>query len=361
MKGVKRGHDGLSGQGTLSSFRRVPASLSVDQYVQGVLRGDRTVLGRAITMIESNAPRHLDQAQNLLQQLLPHTGKSIRIGITGVPGAGKSTFIDAFGSMLCQQGHKVAVLAIDPSSTLTRGSILGDKTRMADLSREPNCFVRPSPSSGTLGGVNRKTRETMLVCEAAGFDVILIETVGVGQSEASVRSMTDFFMLLTLTGAGDELQNIKRGVMENADAVFINKADGDNLTPARRVQSEFNQALHYLTSPTPDWSPRAFCVSAKTRQGLSEVWKVITRFQEVTRQTGFFEVRRRKQIQEWVMSMVFGQLQQSFLQHPAVQAALPDRMAAVDQGRLPATTAARELLELFQASQTICAEERKSS
>lgn len=224
------------------NLRRIPLrkKMSVEEYVEGVKKGDRMILAKAITLIESNAPKDFDKAQRVLQALLPRTGHSLRIGITGVPGAGKSTFIEAFGQLLCQQGYKVAVLAVDPTSSITGGSILGDKTRMQKLSREPNCFIRPSPSGGTLGGVARKSRETMMLCEAAGCDVILVETVGVGQSETTVRSMVDFFMLVVLTGAGDDLQGIKKGIMELADAIVVNKADGDNLERAKVTQENTN-------------------------------------------------------------------------------------------------------------------------
>jgi LAO/AO transport system kinase len=259
MPGVKGGHDGLPGaQRTARNFKRRRPGFSEQQFLDGVRAGDRTILGRVISMVESNAEHHMDLAQSLLRTLLPETGKALRIGITGVPGAGKSTFIDAFGSMLTAKGHKVAVLAVDPSSTMTRGSILGDKTRMESLSRDANAFIRPSPSGGTLGGVSRKTRETMLICEAAGFDVILIETVGVGQSEAAVRSMTDFFMLLTLTGAGDDLQGIKRGVMENADAIVVNKAvAAESLSGVRAQTARPRRALdHVAAVPSGDHRQR---------------------------------------------------------------------------------------------------------
>ncbi|MCC5848385.1 MAG: methylmalonyl Co-A mutase-associated GTPase MeaB [Verrucomicrobia bacterium] len=344
MDGVTGGHDGLPGAVARPRFQRRRPTYSEAQMLAGVRAADRTVLGRVLSLIESNADHHMELAQNLLRQLLPETGGAIRIGITGVPGAGKSTFIDAFGSLLCDQGHRVAVLAVDPSSTLTRGSILGDKTRMERLSRHPNAFIRPSPTGGTLGGVSRKTRETMLLCEAAGFDVILVETVGVGQSEATVRSMTDFFMLLTLTGAGDDLQGIKRGVMENADAIVINKADGDNRTKAERLGHEFTHALRYLKTPTPGWQPKAFLVSALEKEGLDEVWAAIERFREITADNDFFETRRHEQVTEWMMSMVLDQVQQRFLSLPRVQQRLPGLKREVMEGKLPATAAARELL-----------------
>ncbi len=344
MDGVAGGHDGLPGASARPRFQRRRPTYSEAQMLAGVRAADRTVLGRVLSLIESNADHHMELAQNLLRQLLPETGRAIRIGITGVPGAGKSTFIDAFGTLLCEQGHRVAVLAVDPSSTLTRGSILGDKTRMESLSRHPGAFIRPSPTGGTLGGVSRKTRETMLLCEAAGFDVILVETVGVGQSEATVRSMTDFFMLLTLTGAGDDLQGIKRGVMENADAIVINKADGDNRAKAERLGHEFTHALRYLKTPTPGWQPKAFLVSALEKQGLGEVWGAIERFREITGENGFFETRRHEQVTEWMMSMVLDQVQQRFLGLPAVQQRLPALRREVAEGTLPATAAARELL-----------------
>ena len=345
MPGVQGGHDGLPGAvGPKRRFRPRRPGFTEQQMIDGVRNGDRTILGRVISMVESNAEHHMDLAQNLLKALLPDTGRALRIGITGVPGAGKSTFIDAFGSMLTAKGMKVAVLAVDPSSTMSRGSILGDKTRMETLSRDANAFIRPSPSGGTLGGVSRKTRETMLVCEAAGFDVILVETVGVGQSEAAVRSMTDFFMLLTLTGAGDDLQGIKRGVMENADAIVVNKADGDNLLPAERLANELTHALHYLKTPTPGWQPEAHTVSAKERTGLEELWAMLGRFRDTTTDNGAFADRRSKQTVDWMMGMVLEQVQQRFLSRPAVRETLPSLKEAVAAGRKPATAAARELL-----------------
>lgn len=344
MPGVRGGHDGLPGARLHNRKHRRHPGFTEQQMLDGVRSGDRTVLGRVISLVESNAEHHMDLAQKLLRSLLPETGKALRIGITGVPGAGKSTFIDAFGTMLTAKGHKVAVLAVDPSSTMSKGSILGDKTRMETLSRDANAFIRPSPSGGTLGGVSRKTRETMLICEAAGFDVILIETVGVGQSEAAVRSMTDFFMLLTLTGAGDDLQGIKRGVMENADAIVVNKADGDNLLKAERHAGELKHALHYLKTPTPGWQPGAFLVSSLKQTGLEELWQVLLKFKSVTIESGELDNRRAGQSIEWMMGMVLEQVQQRFLSQPEVREALPRLKAAVASGTLPATTAARDLL-----------------
>ncbi|MDF3128914.1 methylmalonyl Co-A mutase-associated GTPase MeaB [Kiritimatiellaeota bacterium B1221] len=344
MPGVQGGHDGLPGARLQHKRRRHPG-FTEQQMLEGVRKCDRTILGKVISLVESNADHHMDLAQNLLRELLPETGEALRIGITGVPGAGKSTFIDAFGSMLTAKGYKVAVLAVDPSSTMTKGSILGDKTRMEKLSRDPHAFIRPSPSGGTLGGVSRKTRETMLICEAAGFDVILIETVGVGQSEAAVRSMTDFFMLLTLTGAGDDLQGIKRGVMENADAIVVNKADGDNLIKAERLASELTHALHYLKSPTLGWKPGSFLVSSLLKSGLDDLWQVLLKFKEVTAENGECEKRRSEQTIEWMMGMVLEQVQQRFLSQPEVREALPDLKTSVAAGKVPATTAARELLQ----------------
>lgn len=324
--------------------------LTVEDHVAGVLANDRTILGRTITLIESNAQAHMDKAQEVLRQLLPHTGNSIRVGITGVPGVGKSTFIETFGLMLSEQGHKLAVLAVDPSSTVTRGSILGDKTRMEQLSRHEAAFIRPSPAGGTLGGVARKSRETILVCEAAGFDVILVETVGVGQSEVTVRSMVDFFLLLMLSGAGDELQGIKKGVIELADALVINKADGDNKIPAQRARAEYNQALHYLAAATEGWQTKAYTCSAMTGDGIPEIWALIEQFKEQTQKAGVFEARRQRQALHWVRSMVEEYLINDFFTNPHVNSKRPAIEQAVIAGEMPATTAAQELLKIFEES-----------
>lgn len=363
MKGVKGGHDGLPGQegreGLWSQpgrpvFRR---QLSVDDYVQGVLAGDRTILGRAITLVESNAPAHLETAQEVVKQLLPHTGHSIRVGITGVPGVGKSTFIEALGSYLCEQGHRLAVLAVDPSSSVTRGSILGDKTRMEKLSRHPNSFIRPSPTGGTLGGVTRKSRETMWVCEASGFDVILVETVGVGQSEVTVRSMVDFFLLLMLTGAGDELQGIKKGVIELADAILITKADGDNKIRAQAARAEYARTLHFLSPVTDGWRPQAYTSSAVTGEGIAEIWAVIEAFRQVTTTSGVFTARRQNQILDWMRVMVEEHLRLRFYHHPGVQRILPEVEQAVKARTMLPTAAVQVLLNEFEGSKEVSSKE----
>ncbi|MCC3358725.1 methylmalonyl Co-A mutase-associated GTPase MeaB [Bacillus sp. REN16] len=322
---------------------------STEEYVEGIRNGNRAVLAQAITLVESNAKRHEDQAQAVINEILPHTGNSIRIGITGVPGAGKSTFIESFGSYLCEQGHRVAVLAVDPSSSITGGSILGDKTRMETLARNKNAFIRPSPSGGTLGGVNRKTRETILLCEAAGFDVILVETIGVGQSEVVVRSMVDFFLLLVLTGAGDELQGMKKGVMELADTLLINKADGENRQKAKVARGEYNRILHLLQPATKGWSSKAYTVSALYHEGMEETWKIVRRFMETTKESGVFMERRNSQTKDWIYAMIKDYLETSFFTNPSVKAQLPLLENKVVQGDLNVTMAVKELIQLFEA------------
>lgn len=323
-------------------------NLSEDDFVNGVLEGNRTILAQTITLIESNSSAHMNTAQNVLTRLLPHTGNSIRIGITGVPGAGKSTFIESFGSLLCERGYRVAVLTVDPSSTITKGSILGDKTRMDLLSKNPNAFIRPSASGGSLGGIARKSRESMLVCEAAGYDVILIETVGVGQSEVTVRSMVDFFLLVMLTGAGDELQGIKKGIMELADAIVINKADGENKIKALAAKAEFNRILHLLQPSTPGWESKAYTASALLGEGIDEIWSEINEFQRKTAETGFFQERRQKQLLDWMYNMVHEYMKQRFLNHTGVNKSIPDIESSVLNGTLTATLAANQLLTIFE-------------
>lgn len=321
--------------------------MSEDEYVNGVLKGDRMVLSRAITLIESNSSKHFAKAQRVLQRLLPHTGKALRIGITGVPGAGKSTIIEAFGNMLCDGGHRVAVLSVDPTSSVTRGSILGDKTRMGTLSRRKEAFIRPSPAGGTLGGVARKSRETMLMCEAAGYDIILIETVGVGQSETTVRSMVDFFMLVVLTGAGDDLQGIKKGIMELADAIVINKADGDNLLKAKVARGEYERMIEYIRPATPGWPTHAYMCSAYTKFGLPELWKVIQAFKEMTTESGVFQKRRQHQLLEWMNSMIDEHLHSLFFEDPVITGRMPEVKDAVLKGIVSPTQAVKELVGMF--------------
>lgn len=321
--------------------------LSAEELVQGVSAGDRKILSQAITLIESNAPRDFDKAQRVLQALLPYTGKALRIGISGVPGAGKSTFIEAFGQMLCRQGYKVAVLAVDPTSSITGGSILGDKTRMQMLSREPNCFIRPSPAKGTLGGVARKSRETMLLCEAAGCDVILVETVGVGQSEITVRSMVDFFMLVVLTGAGDDLQGIKKGIMEVADAIVVNKADGDNLPKAIVTQGEYERMIEFIRPATDGWKTHAYRCSALTKEGLVELWAVMRKFEKVTKESGAFFNRRKSQTLSWVNSMIDEHLHNLFFEDPMIKGRLPAVMEAAVNGVVSPSQAVTELIRAF--------------
>lgn len=319
----------------------------LDEYISGILAGNRSILARAITLIESNAPRHFDMAQAVLQACLPHSGKALRVGVTGVPGAGKSSLIEALGVYLVNQGHKVAVLAVDPTSTITGGSILGDKTRMEYLSRKENAFIRPSPTGGILGGVARKTRESMILCEAGGFDVILVETVGTGQSEVTVRGMVDFFLLVLITGAGDELQGIKKGIVELADGIAINKADGNNKIPAQAARTEYNRALHFLTPSTVGWQTKAYTCSALTNEGIPELWGVIEKFHDLTAENGAFNARRKQQTRDWLHGLIENQLMRAFYQHPSIKAELNMIEQAVMDDKQSPTQAARQLLTLF--------------
>ena len=321
--------------------------LSEDDYVAGVERGDRMTLSRAITLIESNSSRHFKLGQRVLQRLLPKTGNALRIGFTGVPGAGKSTMIEAFGNMLCDAGHRVAVLTVDPTSSVTKGSILGDKTRMGTLSRRPEAFIRPSPAGGTLGGVARKSRETMLLCEAAGYDVIIIETVGVGQSETTVRSMVDFFLLVVLTGAGDELQGIKKGIMELADAIVINKADGDNLIKAKVARGQYERMIEFIRPATPGWETHAYLASAIEKTGLAELWEVIRIFREKTTESGVWKKRREGQLLDWMNSMIDEHLHNLFFEDAVVRGRMPEVRDAVLSGEISPTQAVAELLGVF--------------
>ncbi|MGB0415480.1 MAG: methylmalonyl Co-A mutase-associated GTPase MeaB [Coraliomargarita sp.] len=315
----------------------------IDSLVEGVLACDRARLARAITLVESRAPKHAPFAQELMRRILPHTGGSMRIGLTGVPGAGKSTTIEALGLLLCKQGKKVAVLAVDPSSSVHGGSILGDKTRMEDLCREANAFIRPSPSGNSLGGVAARTREALLICEAAGYDVIIVETVGVGQSETEVRTMTDFFLLLQIAGAGDELQGIKKGVIELADAIVVNKADGDNKVRARQARVEYARVLHFLQPFTRGWTPQALTCSALEGDGIDKVWELICKFREAMTVSGVFEQRRREQNVDWFHSLLQQVVMQKFTL--ANQQRIQDLEAGVGQGEVPVSMALKELLE----------------
>lgn len=325
----------------------LPSRFDPDALAAGILAGNSAMLGRAITLIESNALRDQEPARRLIAKLLPHSGRAIRVGITGVPGAGKSSFIEAFGTYLCEKGLKVAVLAIDPSSTLSKGSVMGDKTRMEVLSGHRNAFVRPSPSGGTLGGVARKSRETMIACEAAGYDVLLIETVGVGQSETTVRSMVDIFLLLLITGAGDDLQGIKRGIMELADLLIVTKDDGDNHQRALAHQQELKMVLHYLQSPTPGWTPEVLTCSSLEGKGLDEIERLLEQFRKQQQENGHWYGRRRQQALDWVQALVHEALIAAFAQHPAVAEHMPELEQKVATDKLDPVSAAQQLLSYF--------------
>lgn len=322
-------------------------TLSVEDYVAGVRAGDRTILSRAITLIESRNPEHHKLAQALLQQLLPHTGGAHRVGITGVPGVGKSTFIEALGKNLTADGHKVAVLAVDPSSSRSGGSILGDKTRMGELSVDPGAYIRPSPSAGTLGGVTRVTRESMLVCEAAGFDVVLIETVGAGQNETEVAQMVDFFLVLMLPGAGDELQGIKKGVLELADMIAVNKADGENEIKAKLAARDYASALHIMKPASPTWHPPCITISAIKNLGLENLWGHIQSHRQKLEKTGELAEKRARQQVRWMWTQVEDRLLSALRHHPDVVGALPNLEQKVANGEITAGFAADEILEAF--------------
>ncbi len=315
-----------------------------EYYVQGILDRNRLMLARTITLIESTLPPHQALAREIIDRLLPYTGDAVRLGITGVPGAGKSTYIESFGTILAEQGHRVAVLAIDPSSTRSGGSILGDKTRMEKLAVNKNAFIRPSPSGGTLGGVARKTRETMLVCEAAGFDVVIVETVGVGQSETTVASMVDFFLVLMIAGGGDELQGIKKGVLEVADAIAINKADGDNIMRAEMARKEYQAALHLLMPGSPNWSPPVLTCSALAMTGIDKIWETILDHRDKLTVSGEFAAKRKNQALDWMSFLLDEGLRGWFFNDPEVKAALPLLRREVADGTLSPTAAAARLL-----------------
>ncbi|MBN3520323.1 methylmalonyl Co-A mutase-associated GTPase MeaB [Algoriphagus lutimaris] len=321
--------------------------LSLEAFKSGILKGDRVVLSRAITLVESSLAQDAKLASQLVQEILPATGKSIRIGITGVPGVGKSTFIESFGSLLLEKGKKLAVLAIDPSSQKSKGSILGDKTRMEKLSLNKNAFIRPSPAGDTLGGVAAKTREAMLLCEAAGYDVILVETVGVGQSETSVKNMVDFFLLLVLAGAGDELQGIKKGIMEMADGIVINKADGDNLVMAKKAKSTYQNALHLFPLSESGWTPPVSIASSITNFGLDKIWDMISSYEAITLESGFKEKNRSEQRMKWLEENLQFLLIHRFMENSQIQAKLASEKGRVQSGEVSPLSLARELMDLF--------------
>jgi LAO/AO transport system kinase len=313
-------------------------------YVQGVLEGNRRMMSKTITLIESALPAHQALAQAIVDELLPHTGRGVRLGITGVPGVGKSAFIERLGVMLVEKGHRVAVLAVDPSSSRSGGSVLADKTRMERLATEDRAYIRPSPSGGSLGGVARKTREAVLVCEAAGYDIVIIETVGVGQSEITVKSMVDFFLVLMLAGAGDELQGIKKGILELADAIAINKADGDNIEKADAARAEYEKAVHLLRPASPTWVTPVLTCSAVTRAGINDIWEAVLKHHTLYTKTGELEKLRNQQALEWVRALVEETLMRRFYENPDVAKRLPGLLQDVERGAMTPTSAANRLI-----------------
>ncbi len=324
---------------------RQQREISVPSIFKSIIAKDTTALSRGITLIESTQESHFQKAQELIEKCLPFANKSVRIGITGVPGVGKSTFIEAIGNALIKKQKKVAVLAVDPSSTISGGSILGDKTRMESLVRSNKAFIRPSPSGNSLGGVAQKTRESIILCEAAGYDIIIIETVGVGQSETAVHSMVDFFLLLKLAGAGDELQGIKRGIIEMADAIVINKADGDNLKRAQQAKNQFRKALHLYPLAESNWSPEVLMCSALEETGIEDIWELIVKYLDFSSKNGFFEENRIQQNKFWLLQTIEEQLKHSFYNHPKIKAELPEQIEAMLQHKITPFAAAKHLLK----------------
>ncbi|MDY6790587.1 MAG: methylmalonyl Co-A mutase-associated GTPase MeaB [Thermodesulfobacteriota bacterium] len=320
---------------------------NADYYIDGVLEGNRRVIAKTITLVESSLPAHQEKAKTIIDNLLPYSGEAVRIGITGIPGVGKSAFIESFGMMLLKDDHRIAVLAVDPSSKKSGGSVMGDKTRMERLSVEECAFIRPSPSGGTLGGVARKTRETMIVCEAAGFDVIIVETVGVGQSETTVASMVDFFLVLMLSGAGDELQGIKKGVLELADAITITKTDGDNIEKAKRARKEYETALHLINPSSANWLPPVTTCSAIKFEGMENIWNIILNHRDKLKSNGEFEEKRKNQSIEWMWSLVEEGLKDQFYKNTDVKTMLPKVKKEVEKGKMAPTAAAFKLLSFF--------------
>ena len=343
-------NEGVQDAPTVNPYRKSSLKrhqYSASEFVEGILKGNISMLSQAVTLVESSLPEHQLIAQEVIEKCLPHAGKSIRLGITGVPGAGKSTFIEALGMYLVRDGHKLAVLAIDPSSERSKGSILGDKTRMEDLSVAKNAFIRPSPSSGSLGGVARKTRESIILCEAAGFDTIFVETVGVGQSETSVHSMVDFFLLIQLAGAGDELQGIKRGIMEMADGIAINKCDGSNVEKAHVAKSQYQNALHLFPPQESGWSPEAITCSSIDKNGIPEIWNMVERYVEFVKANNFFEFKRNAQSKYWMYETINEQLKANFYQNAEIQDLLIESEMKVLSNELSSFIAAKKLLDRY--------------
>ena len=325
--------------------------LTAAQYVEGIIKGNVTILSQAVTLVESLLPEHQSLAQEVIEKCLPYTGNSIRIGISGVPGAGKSTSIDSFGLHVLKEGGKLAVLAIDPSSERSKGSILGDKTRMERLSVHPDAFVRPSPSAGSLGGVARKTRETIVLCEAAGFDKIFVETVGVGQSETAVHSMVDFFLLIQLAGTGDELQGIKRGIMEMADGIIINKADGDNAEKAELAARSFRNALHLFPAPESGWTPQVLTYSGFYELRIKEVWDMVYDYIAFVKKNGYFQYKRNEQSKYWMYETINESLRNDFYHNPVIENLLKLKENQVQNGEITSFTAAKHLLDIYRKPQ----------
>ena len=341
--------EGVEDQPVVNPYfkRRKRRQLTTEEYIDGILRGDITILSQAITLVESSNPAHYAQAQEIIEGCLPHAGNSIRIGITGVPGAGKSTWIEAVGNMVTRLKHKLAVLAIDPSSERSGGSILGDKTRMTSITTNPDIFVRPSPSAGSLGGVARKTRETIVLCEAAGFDVIFIETVGVGQSETAVHSMVDMFLLLQISGAGDDLQGIKRGIMEMADMMVITKADGENIHKAELARVQYQGALRLFPMPESGYRPEVYCCSSVAETGLEEVWKGVESYIDHIQANGYFRHNRNRQNKYWMYETINETLKSSFYLNPTIEPLIAQMEARVLEEKTSSFTAAHELLDRY--------------
>lgn len=347
---VNKGIEGMPAVNPYLKKRIQRKQYTASEYVEGILKGNITILSQAVTLVESSRHEHQLLAQEIIEKCLPYAGNSVRIGITGVPGAGKSTSIDVFGMHLIEQGHRLAVLAIDPSSERSKGSILGDKTRMEELSRANEAFIRPSPSAGSLGGVARKTRETIILCEAAGFDTVFVETVGVGQSETAVHSMVDFFLLIQLAGTGDELQGIKRGIMEMADGIIINKADGDNVEKAKLAQSQFKNALHLFPPTDSGWIPKVLTYSGYYKLGIKEIWDMIDEYMAFTKKNHYFEHKRNEQAKYWMYESINEALKDSFYHNTEVEKMLSSTEQQVLNSEISSFVAAKKMMDLYLSS-----------